>query len=68
MEWIMISGSIDGGVRRYHFDDVPIDSNETISINKIIQHDYLWSVIFFHALILIIQMNSRQVQIIRESI
>jgi hypothetical protein len=60
----MISGWIDG----YHLDDVPIDSYETISINKIIQHDYPRNVIFFHSLILITPMNRGKLQIIRESI
>jgi hypothetical protein len=64
----MISGWIDGGVRRYHLDDVRIDSNETISINKIIQHDYPRNVIFFDSLILITPMNRGKLQIIRESI
>jgi WD40 repeat protein len=57
---IIISGWSDGGVRRYHLDDVPIDSHEPISLNKIIENDYPRNVIFFHSLIMIIQMNSGQ--------
>jgi WD40 repeat protein len=57
---IIISGWSDGVVRRYHLDDVPIDSHEPLSLTKIIENDYPRNVIFFHSLIMIVQMNSGQ--------
>ncbi|CAF3296982.1 unnamed protein product, partial [Rotaria sp. Silwood2] len=57
---IIISGWSDGGVRRYHLDDVPIDSQEVILLNNIIQNDYPRNVIFLNSIIMIVQMNSGQ--------
>jgi WD40 repeat protein len=57
---IIISGWSDGGVRRYHLDDVPIDSHERILLNKILENDFPRNVIFFNCLIMIVQMNSGQ--------
>lgn len=57
---IIISGWSDGSVRRYHLDDVPMDSHATISLTKTIENDYPRNVVFFNSLIMIIQMNSGQ--------
>ena len=55
---IIISGWSDGGVRRYHLDDVPIDSQETILLKPNLENDFPRNVIFFNSLIMIIHMNS----------
>ncbi|CAF3789489.1 unnamed protein product [Adineta steineri] len=57
---IIISGWSDGGVRRYHLDDVPIDSHRTILLNKSLENDFPRNVIFFNSLIMIVYMNSGQ--------
>jgi hypothetical protein len=56
----IISGWSDGGVRRYHLDDVPIDSHERILLNKILENDFPRNVIFLNCLIMIVHMNSGQ--------
>ena len=57
---VIVSGWSDGGVRRYHLDDVPIDSHETLSFNQTIENDYPRNVVFFNSLLIIVQMNSGQ--------
>jgi WD40 repeat protein len=57
---IIISGWSDGGVRRYHLDDVPIDSQEMILLNKTIENDFPRNIIFLNSLIMIVHMNSGQ--------
>lgn len=57
---VIVSGWSDGAVRRYHLDDVPIDSHETISFNQTIDNDYPRNVVFFNSLLMIVQMNSGQ--------
>lgn len=57
---IIISGWSDGGVRRYHLDDVPIDYHEKISLNNILENDVPRNIIFFDYLTLIVHMNSGQ--------
>ncbi|CAM4805432.1 unnamed protein product [Rotaria magnacalcarata] len=57
---IIISGWSDGGVRRYHPDDVPIDSVENILLNQIAVNDYPRNVIFLNSLTMIVQTNGGQ--------
>ena len=63
---IIISGWSDGSVRRYHLDDVPTDSHQSISLTKTIDNDYPRNVIFFHSFMMIVQMNSGQLLKIQE--
>ncbi len=57
---IIVSGWSDGGVRRYHLDDVPIDSHENILLNKTLENDFPRNIIFLNCLIMIVHMNSGQ--------
>jgi WD40 repeat protein len=57
---IIISGWSDGGVRRYHLDDVPTDLHETILLNKNFENDFPRNVIFLNSVIMIVHMNSGQ--------
>ena len=57
---IIISGWSDGAVRRYHLDDVPVDSHQPIILTKTIENDYPRNVVFFRSLMMIVQMNSGQ--------
>jgi WD40 repeat protein len=57
---MIISGWSDGSVRRYYLDDVPIDSQEIVLLNKIIENDFPRNVIFWNSLIMIVHMNNGQ--------
>ena len=57
---IIVSGWSDGGVRRYHLDDMPIDSHENILLNPILENDFPRNIIFLTSLIMIVHMNSGQ--------
>jgi hypothetical protein len=57
---IIMSGWSDGAVRRYHLDDVPVDSQETLLLNQIIENDFPRNVVFLNSVTMIIHMNSGQ--------
>lgn len=57
---VIMSGWSDGGIRRYHLDDVPIDSQEHIVLNPMIQNDYPRNVVFLNSPGMLVQMNSGQ--------
>ncbi|UJR27340.1 hypothetical protein I4U23_008633 [Adineta vaga] len=57
---IIVSGWSDGGVRRHHLDDVPIDSHETIELNSNIENDFPRNVIFLNSFKMLVHMNSGQ--------
>lgn len=56
----IISGWSDGGIRRYHIDDAPIDSHENILLNNILPNDFPRNVIFLNSTKMLVHMNSGQ--------
>ena len=58
---MIVSGWSDGGVRRYYLDDVPIDSQEMISLKTNNENDFPRNIVFFNGLNMIIHMNSGEI-------
>ena len=57
---LIVSGWSDGAVRRYHLDDVPVDSHQSLVLQPSLENDYPRTVVFVDPSTMLVHMNSGQ--------